>query len=285
MTLLLKPKAPALQILPAEYSQDSFRAQNNMLRIYFNQLDAAMSELLGGTGGRFLQHPYGAFQSLVTQTAPANTAKALTFDTLDYANGVALGDHVAVMTASQALTTLTVTAVSGDDIYLGMTLTGTGVVPGTTITAFLGGTGGTGTYTVSTSATVASTTITGTITSRLVVTYGGIYNLQFSVQTKNVSSQAHDLDIWLRQDGPGPGVDIAGSRGSVTIAPRHGSVDGGSIVGWNYFVRLEAGEFVELWWAVDSTNVTIPTYPAATAPVRPSTASAIVTLSYVSAIV
>ena len=285
MPLLLKPKAPALQLPPALYDQDPFRSQNNILRIYFNQLDAAMSELLGGTGGRFLQSPYGAFQSVVTQTAPANTAKVLTFDTLDYANDVALGDHVAVMTASQSLTTLDVTAVTSDNIYLGMVLTGAGVLPGTAITAFLTGTGGVGTYTVSTSATVASTTITGTITSRLVVTHGGIYNLQFSVQTKNISAQAHDLDIWLRQDGPGPGVDIVGSRGSVTVAPRHGSVDGGTITGWNYFIKLAAGEFVEIWWSVDSTNVTIPAYPATTGPVRPSTASAVVTMSYVSAII
>ena len=285
MPLLIKPKAPALQLPPALYDQDPFRSQNNMLRIYFNQLDAAMSELLGGTGGRFLQHPYGAFQSVVTQTAPANTAKVLTFDTLDYANEVSLGSHVAIMTASQALTTLTVTAVTSDNIYLGMTLTGTGVVPGTTITAFLGGTGGTGTYTVSTSATVASTTITGSITSRLVVTYGGIYNIQFSVQTKNVSAQAYDLDIWLRQDGPGPGIDIPGSRGSVTVPPKHGAIHGGGITGWNYFVKLEAGQFVEIWWSVDNVDVTLPAYSATTAPVRPSTASAVVTMSYVSAII
>ena len=285
MPLLLKPKAPALQLPPALYDQDPFRSQNNILRIYFNQLDAALSEVLGGTGGRFLQHPYGAFQSTVTQTAPANTAQVLTFDTTDYANEVALGSHVAIMTASQALTTLTVTAVSVDLIYLGMTLTGTGVVPGTKIIAFLGGTGGTGTYTVSTSATVASTTITGSITSRLVVAYGGIYNLQFSVQTKNVSAQAYDLDMWLRQDGPGPGIDIPGSRGSVTVPPKHGATNGGGITGWNYFVKLEAGQFVELWWSVDNVDVTIPAYPATTAPVRPSTASAVVTLSYVSAVI
>lgn len=285
MPLLLKPKAPVLQLPPSEYDQDPFRSQNNILRIYFNQLDSAFAELLGSTGGRFLQNPYGGFQSSITEIAPANTAKAITFDIVDYANEVFLGSHVAVMTASQTLTTLNVTAVTGDIIYIGMTLTGTGVVAGTTITAFLTGAGGTGTYTVSTSATVASTTITGTLTSRLAVTYGGIYNLQFSVQTSNVSAQAADLDMWLRQDGPGPGVDIPGSRGSVTIPPKHGSVNGGGIVGWNYFVKLEAGEFVELWWSTDSTDVTLPAYPAATAPVRPSTASAVVSLSYVSAII
>lgn len=284
MPTLLKPKAPALQIFPAAYDEYPFRAQNNMLRIYFNQLDNVTGAMLDDAGGRFLRSPYGAFQDTTTQSAPANTAKVMIFDTLDYANAVSVTPHTSVFTASQALTTLTVTGTPVGTIYLGMVLTGTGVIAGTTITAFLTGTGGAGTYTVSTSTTVASTTITGTIASKLTVVYDGIYNLQFSVQTSNVSAQAHDLDIWLRKDGAGDGIDIPGSRGSVTVPPRHGSVDGGGIVGWNYFVELLGGQFVEIWWSVDSTNVTLPAYPATTGPVRPSTASAVVTMSYVSAL-
>lgn len=284
MPTLLKPKAPALQILPAAYDEVPFRAQNNMLRIYFNQLDNVTGAILDNAGARFLRAPYGAFQDTTTQSAPANTAKVMLFDTLDYANAISVTPHTSVFTASQALTTLTVTGVPVGTIYLGMVLTGTGVIAGTTITAFLTGTGGAGTYTVSTSTTVASTTITGTIASKLTVVYDGIYNLQFSVQTSNTSAQAHDLDIWLRKDGAGDGIDIPGSRGSVTVPPRHGSVDGGGIVGWNYFVELLGGQFVEIWWSVDDVRVTLPAYPAVTGPVRPSTASAVVTMSYVSAL-
>jgi hypothetical protein len=58
-------------------------------------------------------------------------------------------------------TSLNVTAVSSGVIQVGMLLTGTGVTAGTTITALGTGTGGTGTYTVSTAQTVASTFITG----------------------------------------------------------------------------------------------------------------------------
>jgi hypothetical protein len=57
-------------------------------------------------------------------------------------------------------TTLTVSAVSTGSLTVGQMITGTGVLPGTVITAFGTGTGGTGTYTVSRSQTVASTTIT-----------------------------------------------------------------------------------------------------------------------------
>ena len=59
-------------------------------------------------------------------------------------------------------TTLTVTSVNYGVLDVGMTISGTGITPGTTITALGTGTGGAGTYTVSVSQTVASTTITAT---------------------------------------------------------------------------------------------------------------------------
>ena len=63
-------------------------------------------------------------------------------------------------TGSITTTTLTISAVASGALKVGDTIAGTGVTGATTITAFLTGTGGTGTYTVSTSQTVASTTIT-----------------------------------------------------------------------------------------------------------------------------
>jgi hypothetical protein len=66
----------------------------------------------------------------------------------------------AVVTGSIAATTLTVTAVTGGALNIGQIITGTGITAGTKITAFVSGSGGTGTYTVSPSQTAASTTIT-----------------------------------------------------------------------------------------------------------------------------
>jgi len=70
---------------------------------------------------------------------------------------------VATFTGSISTTTLTVTAMlSGDNIAVGMFLdSSTSLTNGTYITAFGTGTGGTGTYTVSASQTVASATIIG----------------------------------------------------------------------------------------------------------------------------
>ena len=65
----------------------------------------------------------------------------------------------AVVTGSLLGTTLTVTAVTSGTLYLGQTIQGAGVAANTMITAFGTGSGGTGTYTISTSQTVVSTTL------------------------------------------------------------------------------------------------------------------------------
>jgi len=67
------------------------------------------------------------------------------------------------VTASISGTTMTVTAIATGVIYIGATITGAGVTGGTTITGFIGGSGGVGTYTVSASQTVASTNITSDV--------------------------------------------------------------------------------------------------------------------------
>jgi hypothetical protein len=69
----------------------------------------------------------------------------------------------AIVTASIATTTMTITAVASGRPRVGMTISGTGVTGGTTITSISGlAADGTGTCTVSISQTVASTTVTAT---------------------------------------------------------------------------------------------------------------------------
>jgi hypothetical protein len=155
--------------------------------------------------------PYGAFQDTTDQTATANTATVMTFNTTDFANGVSV---------------------------------------------------------------VAN--------SKLTVEQAGIYNLQFSAQFQNTDSQLHDVSIWLRQDASGAGVDVAGSAGLISVPNSHGGINGHNIVGWNYYVSLNANDFIEIWWSTPNTAVTIQAYPAGTSPTRPTTASVVATLTFVS---
>jgi len=114
--------------------------------------------------------------------------------TIALQNSEATASETSSFTASISGTTMTVTAVSGsNNIHVGQLLTGTGVAVGTTITAYGSNTfGGVGTYTVSFSQTVASTTVTGVGT-----TAGGGRIIQVITPTGNKLSAASRQTIYV----------------------------------------------------------------------------------------
>ena len=119
--------------------------------------------------------------------------------------------------------------------------------------------------------------------SKITVVNAGLYNLQFSTQFQNTDNQIQDISIWLKQNG----TDIPGSTGYVSI-PAHKSAAAGQeaheIIGWNYYVEMQANDYIEIYWSATLASVTIQHYPASTGPVRPSTQSVVATLSFVSAL-
>lgn len=209
------PAQPNLGTPAPAYDQGFFGTSFGGLNVYFAKLTAIFSALFGQRGGKWINNPYGAFEDTTDQTATANTATVMTFNTTDFSNGV-------------------------------------------------------------------SVVTSGGKASRLTVAQAGIYNLQFSVQFENTDVFEHDVSIWLRKDATGAGVDISGSTGLVGVPSSHGGVSGHTIAGWNYFIELLANEFVEIWWSTPSTNVSIQAYAAGTSPTRPSTASVVATMTFVS---
>lgn len=100
----------------------------------------------------------GAFD--VTSTAAKNTILA---GPTDASFTASIAPQSATVTGSIAGTVLTVSAVTTGTLVVGAILSGTGITAGTQIVKQLTGTtGGAGTYTVSASQTVASTTVTAT---------------------------------------------------------------------------------------------------------------------------
>jgi len=118
------------------------------------------------------------------------------------------------------------------------------------------------------------------VNSEITVEYAGIYNLQFSTQFSNANVGLQDVYIWLRQNGE----DITGSTGFVSIPNSHGGTPGHSIVGWNYFLNMAAGDHVEIYWSPTNADVTIQHLAASGTPTKPSTQSVVATLSFVSAL-
>ena len=117
--------------------------------------------------------------------------------------------------------------------------------------------------------------------SKLTVANAGIYNLQFSVQVQNAGNAPYDIFIWLKQNG----TDITGSTGKVGLPARKNPGDPfHDIKGWNYFLSMNAGDYVQIYWSTTNASVTIETYAASGTPTKPSTASVVATLSFVSAL-
>ena len=115
-------------------------------------------------------------------------------------------------------------------------------------------------------------------TSRMNVRNAGMYNLQWSGQFENSDNQIHDSTVWLRKNG----TDIPGSAGFISIPNKHGGINGTIIASWNYFVQCAANDYVEIMWSATNTSISLQFYPTGTSPTRPSTASVIATMQYVS---
>ena len=116
--------------------------------------------------------------------------------------------------------------------------------------------------------------------SRITVVNSGVYNLQWSGQFENVDTQLHDASVWIRVNG----TDVVGSNSLISVPNKHGGVNGHTIAAWNYFVQLNAGDYLQLMWSTDDAQVSLQYYAAGVTPTRPTTASVIATLSFVSAL-
>ncbi len=132
-----------------------FNPKENVLTgVTGNPLGASIA-LADNSVGDLMQMGY----LFVNLPGVANPGDLVTYDpATGNLNSVA---PTAVFVGSSSTTTLTVASVTSGVVQVGQTISGSGVVPGTIITALGSGLGGAGTYTISVSQTIgASTTIT-----------------------------------------------------------------------------------------------------------------------------
>jgi hypothetical protein len=117
----------------------------------------------------------------------------------------------------------------------------------------------------------------GSPSSRIVVANTGIYNITFSIQLTNASSQMQDANIFLRKNG----TNLTQSNSFFTIHAKHGSVSGGAIGTVNFMLSLTANDYIELMWNATSTNVKIESLPLVVTPSTPAIPSVIITLQQI----
>ena len=107
----------------------------------------------------------------------------------------------------------------------------------------------------------------------------GIYNYQFSVQWANTSATIYNAYIWLRVNA----ADAAGTASKFDIPAKHGSSDGYLIAAANFYLQLNAGDYVEMYAAVENSAAYMEAYAANSAGYpMPSIPSVVATLSFVS---
>lgn len=134
-------------------------------------------------------------------------------------------------------------------------------------------------YDIPLSVTDYSNGVELTSSKYMVVAQNGLYNLQFSIQFANGGASEEDVYVWLRKDGS----NVTATASIFTIPKKHGAVDGRVIGAANFFIELNAGEYVSLAWATTNTAAYLNTSTATTVPfISPASPAVVATLTYVS---
>jgi len=137
-------------------------------------------------------------------------------------------------------------------------------------------------YAVVFDTTDLSNTVSLVSTTQITAKYAGIYNFQFSVQLENTANASADVTFWLKKNG----TNISASGGLFGMSPRKSPGDYFHLIGgYNVFVSLTAGQYIELYWSTTDTAASIQNYAApGVAPNNiPSSPAVIATMQFVSA--
>jgi len=197
--------APNLPLAPVQYDSRYIDQLSNVLRLYFNRLDAILEQLKTSDSidPANVNFPNGLFFNTADQTlAAVDTGYPITF------NQTYLNNFVALQTAS---------------------------------------------------------------TSKIEVAVAGVYNFQLSAQLKSTNASAKDVQIWIKRGTTT--IGYSGHRYTIEGSDNHMNVN------WIFDIDLAVGEYIEMYWAADDTNVTMEAI-AASAP-YPAVASAVMAVNFV----
>ena len=281
-TRIINPAPPNLPLGTDQYDrryQDQF---SNVLRLYFNQLRNALTELFGDQGGKYLRFPNGAFYqdgytTLTSAMTNVSTAAIQVVSTAGFipSGGLIIGSEIITYTGKTATTFTGITR----GVY-GSTNTshsiGASVAEAQTLAS----------STVAAPLTLLQTTVSNGVyidqadKTKIVHTIAGIYNIQFSIQMLTFDNTIDNVTIWFRLNG----VDIPYSAGIATVPAIHGGAPGTAIISWNLVQPLNAGDYLQLLFASNTGNTVAATYPPGTSPTHPASPSIIVTSTFVSAL-
>jgi hypothetical protein len=99
----------------------------------------------------------------------------------------------------------------------------------------------------------------------------GVYNFQVTLQFTHTNSSACNLYVWINKNGT-----------DVTYGGKRYTIKGNdySSISWNFSIDLDAGQYIEMYWATDDTGLELHA-DAPTSP-HPGIPSAVVAVTFVS---
>jgi hypothetical protein len=113
--------------------------------------------------------------------------------------------------------------------------------------------------------------------TELTFAHDGVYNIQFSAQANRiqVAPLVALIDIWFAKNG----VSIPDSNTVLYISgPTSGAKD---IASWNFQLKLDAGDYIELYWSCPNIDIELTYVPVSSNPTRPAVPSVILTAQQV----
>jgi hypothetical protein len=280
---IINPAVPNLPLGMKEYEQRYQDQFTNILRLYFNQLRNALSEILSNVGGRYIAFPYGAFHqngyTTLTNAIPTSgsTATIVVGSTVGFASAgtIIIQKELISYTGKTATTFTGITrsqyGSSGASHAAGVYVSEAQAVPSATTALAIP---------FDTTDASNQVSLDPTDNTKVVFAIAGYYNIQFSIQLLNAKSSIDNVTLWFRQNT----VDIPYSAGIATVPLGPGTTLGASLVAWNLVLPVNAGDNIQLMMASDSGDTVAGTYPPGTAPVHPAAPSIILTATFVSAL-
>lgn len=275
---------PNLPLAPLQYNSGYQEQLNNVLRLYFNQLNKIVSQLntdatsdgstLTFPSGAFHQDGYTALTSAMTNVSTTPIAVTST-DLFASAGHLLIGSELIAYTGKTSTTFTGITR----GVY-GTTNVAHSI--GADVTEALGVASSTSSISIPFDTTDASNNVSVNAldNSKIEFAVAGYYNIQFSAQLLNFTTSDDNVTLWFKQNG----TDVPFSAGIQAVSSKHGSSPGAGIVSWNIVLPVDAGDYVQLYYASESGNTVVATYPAGTAPVHPVSPSMILTATFVSAL-
>ena len=270
--------APTLPFAPVQYQREYQDTLNNILRLYFNRIDALVSQLRVGNLNT-LALPQGAFFQDGVTTLSAGITNADT--TIPVVSTTGFQNAGAFIIGSEVITYTGKTATSFTGCTRGQY--------GSSNAAHLAGVyvGEAQAPTGAVALIMSDTTSSNGVAldpadkSKIVFTTAGYYNVQFSLQLLSFDNAVDNVTIWFSKNG----TNIDYSAGLGTIPARISATKPATaIISWNIIIPMNANDYIQLYFASDSGNTLAVTYPPGTSPAHPTSPSVILTATFTSAL-